>query len=160
MTERAIGRLDAAIDIVLRADPPADLDLAALPGLIRSALAAEGATGAWEIALVLTDDAGIQALHRDFLGLDTPTDVMTFPLGEEPDGTAAQGGDIVVSSERAAAQAGDFGHSSAEEVRFLLLHGLLHLLGWDDGSEAERTAMLDRQAALLAAFRERPGSST
>lgn len=151
------SRLDLEFDLIVEADPPPGLDLAALPTLARAALLAEGATGRWQVALVLTDDPGLQALHRDFMGLDTPTDVMTFPLGDEPPhpnlpAPHPRGGDIVVSVDRATAQAPAAGTTPGDEVRFLLLHGLLHLLGHDDATDDQRAAMLARQTSLLAAF--------
>jgi probable rRNA maturation factor len=119
--------------------------------LVTCVLAAEGATGVWIIAVVLTSDDRLRELHRDFMGIDTPTDVMTFPLGDWlPDPQREHGGDIVISTERAAAQAAERGHDAAWEVRFLLAHGLLHLQGWDDADPADRARMLDRQASLLS----------
>ena len=90
------------------------------------------------------------------MGLDTPTAVMTFPSDGEEGG--AGGGDIVVSVERAAEQAVDFGQTPAEEIRFLVVHGLLHLCGWDDATTAQRTRMLERQSELLSAFDRCAGS--
>ncbi len=89
------------------------------------------------------------------MGLDTPTDVMTFPADGEAGG--AGGGDVVVSVERAADQAADFGQTPAEEIRFLVVHGLLHLCGWDDATTERRSRMLDRQAELLEAFDHETG---
>ena len=110
-------------------------------------------TGSWGVAGVLTDDERRRALQRDYLGVDAPTDVMTFPLGEVVPGlSAAGGGDVVVSVERAQEQAAEFGNTPAQEVRFLVVHGLLHLCGWDDATDDDRARMLARQAALLAAF--------
>ena len=102
------------------------------------------------VTVVLTNDAQLRAQHHRFMGIDSETDVMTFPLGD--DGGDAQGGDIVVSVERAAAQADDYGLSVAEEVRFLVVHGLLHLCGWNDHEEEERARMWDEQRRLLDAF--------
>lgn len=141
------------LDVVVEGALPLGFDLADLDRLVRFVLAAEGSRGRWTLAVVLTDDERLQILHRDFMGLDTPTDVMTFPLADAaapPD--AGRGGDIVVSLERAAAQAADFGQTTAEEIRFLVVHGLLHLCGWEDATDGDRTRMLERQAALIAAF--------
>ena len=141
------------LDVVVEAPPPPDLDLEDLRNLVDFALRREGATGTWSVAVVLTDDARLRALHRDFMGLDAPTDVMTFPLdGTDPGAEATQGGDVVVSVERAAEQAVEFGQAPAAEVRFLVVHGLLHLCGWDDTTDADRSRMLSRQAELLDDF--------
>ena len=139
------------LDVIVEAPLPPDLDVDALQGLAAQVLRSEGAAGPWTVAVVLTDDERLRALHRDFLGLDSRTDVMTFPLRDtDPGAGEAQGGDIVVSVERAAEQAAAYGHSPAHEVRFLVVHGLLHLCGWDDATDSDRTRMLNRGAELLA----------
>ena len=141
------------LDVIVEAEVPPDLDLDALRDLVGFVLRSEGVTGSWAVAVVLTDDERLRALHRDYLGVDAPTDVMTFPLGEAaPGSSAAGGGDVVVSVERAQEQAAEFGNTPAQEVCFLVVHGLLHLCGWDDATDDERARMLERQAALLAAF--------
>jgi probable rRNA maturation factor len=99
----------------------------------------------------LVDDDRLRALHREFMAIDEPSDVMTFPA-DASDG--AFGGDIAVSVDRASEQAAEFGNSQTGEIEFLLVHGLLHLSGWDDATEGERARMLDRQAQLLACFAE------
>lgn len=104
-----------------------------------------------EVSLVLTDDQGIRRLNRDYRGLDRATDVLSFAMQEGEDGSllrqeAAPGqpplllGDIVISWQRAAAQAAEIGQSQERELLFLFIHGLLHLLGYDHerGPEAER----------------------
>ena len=118
----------------------------------------EGADGSWTLGFRFVSDAEMQAMHREFMGLDSPTDIMTFPLeggdwafGGEEAGDA-RGGDIVISVDTAADQATDGGWGPSEELRFLVVHGLLHLLGWDDHDDADRAAMLDPQRALLASW--------
>jgi len=86
---------------------------------------------------LITSDREMQRLNRDFLGHDYPTDVLSFPNANGHDGL----GDIAVSSERALAQAQEFGHERLDEIRILMLHGVLHLTGMDherDGGEMER----------------------
>ncbi|HEU0116348.1 MAG TPA: rRNA maturation RNase YbeY, partial [Thermomicrobiales bacterium] len=137
--------LDLEFDVATEAPLPPGLDLAGWPRLARLVLSEERASGAWTIAVALVDDARIRALHRAFMDVDTATDVITFPAaapGEPP-----SGGDIAISVERAQAQASDFGLSPAAETTFLLVHGLLHLCGWDDATPAERTRMLERGRA-------------
>ena len=111
------------------------------------------------VSLVLTDDAGIAALNREFRGIDAPTDVLSFPQLEAAGPVTAVPadaplllGDIVVSLQRAAAQAHEYGHARARELGFLLVHGLLHLLGHDHGTPAEAAAMEARQEAILHAL--------
>jgi probable rRNA maturation factor len=81
------------------------------------------------------------------MGIDEQTDVMTFPAGEEEEREA--GGDIVISIDRAAEQGPEHGHTTAEEVAFLIVHGVLHLCGWDDHAAEDRAAMLERQREIL-----------
>ena len=95
----------------------------------------------------------LQALHRDFMGIDTPTDIMTFPTDDEGEG--CRGGDLVISVDHARTQAGAWGMSPADEIRFLVVHGLLHLLGWRDDTDEERERMLERQQALLDSWQRR-----
>ncbi len=107
--------------------------------------------GNWEVTVILVDDERLQALHRDFMGIDAPTDIMTFPLAES--GMEPFGGELVISVDHAATQADAWGLAPADEIRFLVIHGLLHLLGWRDDSAASRQSMLERQRTLLHAWR-------
>lgn len=134
----------------------AGLDVSLLARLVRFALRSEQAPPS-SVTLLITDDEGIRALHRDYLDDDTPTDVLafadardeTFPM--EP-GQGDYLGDIAVSWDTAAMQGPDAGMTAEREVAFLALHGLLHLLGADDATEDDRAAMHARQHTLLAAF--------
>ncbi len=154
--------LTVMVEIILEASAPAGLDLGKIEALAEFVCAREGARGAWELAILLTDDARIRALHKQFMGLDEPTDVMTFPrlpaefqsLELEP-----SGGDIVISLESVDAQASEYGMIPANEVYFLTVHGVLHLLGWEDGSDEQRRRMLCRQDDLTAAFTAARGAT-
>ncbi len=150
-------RLQLEFDIALETAPPPDLDLDAWPRLARYVLSEEGQYGAWVVAAALVDDERIREMHRDFMGVDTATDVITFPAAgpDEP----PIGGDIAISVDRARAQAPDFGLSPADETTFLLIHGLLHLCGWDDATPDDRQRMLDRGRALLDRFAQIPADS-
>lgn len=119
-----------------------------------TAMRAEGLTELPDMAVVITDDESIQALNRDFRGLDEPTDVLAF--GEEKPGpfVLAPGepaylGDIVISLERAEAQAQERGIPLKAELQLLLVHGILHLLGYDHHTEQAQRQMWKRQAAIL-----------
>lgn len=86
---------------------------------------------------LLANDAHLQQLNHDFLGHDYPTDVLSFPANA----LKPELGEIAISMERAAAQAAQFGHTCLEEVKILLLHGTLHLNGFDhetDGGQMAR----------------------
>jgi probable rRNA maturation factor len=111
------------------------------------------------VSVVLTDDAGIAALNRQFRGIAAPTDVLSFPQLEVAGRVIAVPvdaplllGDIVVSLQRAEAQAHEYGHARARELGFLLVHGLLHLLGYDHETPAEAATMQACQEAILHAL--------
>jgi rRNA maturation RNase YbeY len=148
---RALSALNLEFDIILETKLPNDGHPDLLPALVRFVLEEEGASGDWSVVLLLTSDDALRTLHRDYMGIDTETDVMTFPFGEEPGGLG-YGGEIAISVDRAKEQASEFGLTKWEEIRFLAVHGILHLLGWDDGTDEQRGAMLDRQRELLTAF--------
>ncbi len=117
--------------------------------------AREGAGDTWEIAILLTGDEQIRTLHAQFLGVNESTDVMTFPrvpAGYPSPDPEVMGGDIVISVERAAAQARQYGVTFEYELLFLIAHGVLHLLGWPDDSDDPRKRMLQHQDDLIAAF--------
>lgn len=133
-------------EAVVETELPEGLDVSTIEDMIGSVLEAERADGAWTVVVLLTNDAHLQDLHRDYLGVDSPTDVMTFPY-DEP---GSNGGDIVVSVERAAEQGPVFGLTPVEETIFLVAHGLLHLCGWDDSTMERREAMLNRQREILS----------
>ncbi len=90
---------------------------------------------------VITDDDELQRLNRDFRKRDYPTDVLSFPSGEP----AGPLGDIAISADRAAGQARELGHSLDEEIRILMLHGVLHLLGMDHENDTGRMARTERR---------------
>ncbi|HYO84748.1 MAG TPA: rRNA maturation RNase YbeY [Bryobacteraceae bacterium] len=88
---------------------------------------------------LFTDDQELQRLNRMFLGKDQPTDVLSFPSADE-----SSLGELAISVERARQQADDFGHELAHELRILMLHGVLHLLGHDHESDRGRMARLEK----------------
>ena len=104
-----------------------------------------------EVSVTLTNDEHIQSLNREYRGLDRPTDVLSFAFvdSEEPeieDGPETEVlGDIIISLERAWAQAQEYGHSMERELSFLTVHGMLHLLGYDHMEEEERMEMEEEQ---------------
>lgn len=111
-----------------------------------------------EVSVTLTDDAYIKTLNRQYRQMDRPTDVLSFALneGEEPAITGGPEinvlGDIILSVERAKAQAEEYGHSLRREIAFLTVHGMLHLLGYDHIEEAERIEMEREQKAVMEAL--------
>jgi len=129
---------------------------------IRTALAAEGVAVPCEVDVLLTDDAGIRAINREMRNVDRPTDVLSFPEfdlhpGQKPSAENADPGtglvplgDMVISMERVAAQAAEYGHSPRRELSYLAVHSVLHLLGYDHLDEgAEKAQMRAREEAVL-----------
>ncbi len=141
--------LNVEVDVLEETELPDDAGVPGLQMLVGHVLERELQEGEWSVAVVLTTDESVRALHRDFMGIDSETDVMTFPA-DDPHGP--RGGDIVISVDRAADQAPEWGHSTWDEIRFLVAHGVLHLCGWDDASAGARSKMLDRQRELIDAF--------
>jgi probable rRNA maturation factor len=133
------------IDMDAGAPFPADV----LERAARAALDLAGAPDV-ELTLVLTDDYRIQALNRDFLGTDAPTDVLSFPADElDPETGRCYLGDVVISLPRAAEQAGQHGHALEAEVQLLVVHGVLHLLGHDHAEAGEKARMWAAQVEVL-----------
>lgn len=93
---------------------------------------------------LLTGDAELRRLNRDFRGKDYSTDVLSFPSVPGRERGAAVG-DLAISLARARAQARDFGHTTEQEVRILMLHGLLHLLGMDHETDTGRMARAEKR---------------
>ena len=137
------------INIESSLEPPFNLDLleqAALAALTHQA--AEG-----DLTIVLADDEDLHRLNRDFLGIDAPTDVLSFPASEtDPETGAAYLGDIILSIPRADAQAQAAGHPLVDEARLLVIHGVLHLLGHDHAEPDEKAKMWKAQGEILASL--------
>lgn len=103
-----------------------------------------------DITIVLTDDQQLHELNRNFLGVDAPTDVLSFPASElDPETDSVYLGDILISIPRAAQQADAAGHSVEAEVQLLTVHGTLHLLGFDHATDEEKSLMWQEQAKVL-----------
>ena len=96
---------------------------------------------------LITGDAHMRRLNREFRGKDYPTDVLSFPAGDSlghAGGGSPRAGDIAISLPRARAQAKRLGHSAGQEIRILMLHGLLHLLGQDHENDGGRMARAEK----------------
>ncbi len=152
--------------IPITADVPGaanDANCALIRRTIRTALAAEGLTPPCEVDVLLTDDDGIHEINRELRQVDRPTDVLSFPEfelapGQLPgpeDADPGTGliplGDMVLSMERVAAQAREYGHSKRRELSYLVTHSVLHLLGYDHLDEGPMKAqMRAREEAIMA----------
>ena len=110
------------------------------------------------MSILVIDDAAIRAINRDYLGKDRPTNVISFAM-QEGEGTGVQTdllGDVVISAETAARDAAEAQTSFESELCFLLLHGVLHLLGYDHerGTHAEAKRMEEREREVFSLIRE------
>ena len=132
-----------------------DDELAALlEETVNTALTLEGVALPCEVNILLTDDEGIQEVNRQMRGIDSPTDVLSFPMfdlrpGEhptqadrDPGADTVPLGDMCISIERAQAQANEFGHCFARELGYLCVHSVLHLLGYDHLDEGPMKAQM------------------
>ncbi len=130
---------------------------------IRAALAAEGVDFPCEVDVRVTNDAEIHAVNLETRQVDRPTDVLSFPaldltpgeLPGEEDADPATGlaplGDMMISMERVRAQAKEYGHSNRRELAYLVVHSVLHLLGYDHLDEGPQKArMRTREDAIMA----------
>ena len=103
-----------------------------------------------ELSIILSDDARLHELNLNYLGVNAPTDVLSFPASEtDPETGARYIGDILISVPRAQAQAEAAGHSLEAEVQLLVVHGVLHLLGYDHAEPEEKAHMWKAQAEIL-----------
>ena len=118
-----------------------------------------------EVSVTVTDDGGIRAYNRQFRDVDSATDVLSFPLNDfyrgeprealeellDPTTGRVPLGDMILSLERAQAQAAEFGHSAARECAYLTVHSMLHLLGFDHVDEGEEKAAMRREEEAILA---------
>lgn len=109
-----------------------------------------------ELSIVLADDELVQDLNRNYRRVDRPTDVLVFPQGEEfAVGQPCLLGDVIISVETAQRQADERGHDLDGELTLLVIHGVLHILGWRDDTDSRRNQMWERQKAILESLAEK-----
>src|SRR5437867_3476438 len=122
------------------------VDRGALRDLARAVLGGEGVRDA-EISLAFVDNPTIRRLNRQFLDHDEPTDVLSFPLVEP--GAKKLAGEVVIGAEVAQEQAAKRGHDTQAELALYVIHGLLHLCGYDDKSAQAAAEMRQRERHYL-----------
>lgn len=130
---------------------------------VNMALDAEGVDVPCIVSVMLTDDEGIHAVNREFRGVDSATDVLSFPMNELTPGAFDAAvcerdmdtgtvllGDMMISVPRCQAQGEEFGHGYEREIMYLTVHSVLHLLGYDHVDEGEmKRAMRAREKAIM-----------
>jgi len=134
------------ITIESKYDFPADLTERA----VQAALAHQKESLDVNLSVVLTDNRRLHKLNRDYLGIDAPTDVLSFPASEsDPETGARYLGDILISVPYAAKGAKQAGHPLESELQLLVVHGVLHLLGHDHAKPKEKAKMWKAQREIL-----------
>lgn len=136
------------VAVIRKAPTPVDLTDSRLVDLVGHCLSEERADGTWQIAIAFVDSVEIRMLHGQFMGDPTPTDILTFPY-VDPE---ISGGDIAICIAVANQQAPEHGKSLSDELAFLVLHGILHLTGHNDGTDVDRATMLARQDEILKSW--------
>jgi probable rRNA maturation factor len=129
-----------------------------LRNIASAALEAEHKTDA-EMGILITGQEEIRRLHREYMDEDTPTDVLSFAMMEKsapdapdfvfPAGDVVHLGEVIISYPQAQLQAAERGHSARKEVAVLLIHGVLHLLGYDHDEPSRQQKMQEREKAVL-----------
>ncbi|MEX2226731.1 MAG: rRNA maturation RNase YbeY [Dehalococcoidia bacterium] len=132
----------------------AGVDAHELERLAHRVLEAEDVVKPSELSIVLAGDAMVQALNREYLGIDAPTDVLSFSQTEgdgfaRPAEASPHLGDVIISIDTARRQAEEYGLSLQDEVSHLLVHGILHLLGYDHEIADDERNMRVREDAIL-----------
>lgn len=129
---------------------------------VEMALRAEGIAAPCVISVVLTDDEGIRRVNAEFRGVDSPTDVLSFPMNEHTPGSfdaqacerdmdtgALLLGDMMISVPRCAQQGEELGHGYGRELMYLTVHSVLHLLGYDHVDEGEMKRQMRAREKLI-----------
>lgn len=155
--------------LVIRVDRDfqARIDKKWLRRLVRGALAAHGSGTDVDLSLLITDDATVRGLNSRYRGQDQATDVLSFALEADagidasgfvmPPGETAHLGDVIISYPRAAAQAAERNHPVEDELALLVVHGVLHLLGYDHDRPAKEREMKSLERRVLSTAGGWPG---
>lgn len=135
---------------------PEPLDLSAFERLAQFVLDREEAPELVELSVAIVDIAEMTELNEQYRGKEGPTDVLSFGC-DDPCAVVAEGepvtlGDVVIAPEIAEAQAAEYGHTVEEELNLLLVHGVLHLMGYDHEEDSDAEVMQERERALLGAW--------
>ena len=131
-------------------DAPQEADAALLEKAAQAALTHQNAPQPADLTIMLGDDPQLHQLNLEYLGIDAPTDVLSFPANEtDPETGDVYLGDIIISVPRAKLQAAAAEHEVEAELQLLVVHGVLHLLGHDHAEAEEKARMWQAQAEIL-----------
>ena len=151
------------IDVLIDEGLEGCLEVHWLQSVVEQVLVAQGVSSAVELSLVIAGQERVQELNRDYRGRDEPTDVLAFAMlpAEEnpeadspsfvapPDGVLHMG-EVIVAYPQVVIQAAEHQHSIEKEATILIVHGVLHLLGYDDEQPEPRQRMLARESEVLS----------
>jgi probable rRNA maturation factor len=149
------------VSIEIANESGTEVDTDSILAVARYALDEMGVNPLAELSVLLVDSEYMAELNHRWMGGDGPTDVLAFPMdessidhgpGESPGGEPALLGDIVLAPQVAAAQAVTAGHTAADELHLLTVHGVLHLLGYDHAEPDEEREMFGLQSRLLSGW--------
>ena len=145
------------MNVFLANEQPLPVDEARLSALARHTLEEEGVSSSAELSILMVDAGHIKRLNARFAGNDYATDVLAFPMMEDDETTSILG-DIVIAPDIAQQNAEKIGHALADELEVLLIHGTLHLLGYDHQRTEDKARMDRRLEEIRASFRPLPTS--
>lgn len=117
--------------------------------VIKESLLIEGKSLDYEVSVSLVDNAEIQELNRQFRGVDSETDVLSFPLDDDFGIDSPLLGDIIISVEKALEQSQEYGHSIERELAYLTAHSMFHLMGYDHIDDKERQVMRNKEKLVM-----------
>ena len=146
---RAAQSQTARIDVQIAARYRAQAKPSVLRDAAQATLLQQRAPAGVELTIVITGNAQLRALNRAFRDVDAPTDVLSFATNERPRPDTHYLGDVIISYPQARTQAKAGGHSVGAELQLLVVHGVLHLLGHDHYTQAEKNVMWKAQAVIL-----------
>jgi len=146
------------INVLIDDDLEGCLEVSWLQGVAEQVLVAQEVGSDAELGLVITSQEKVQQLNRDYLGRDEPTDVLAFPMRTEadrppfvtpPDGVLHLG-EVIIAYPQAVAQAEERRHSIEREIAILIIHGVLHLLGYEDEKPELKRQMAAREEEIMS----------
>lgn len=139
---------DLKIEFSLNDGPFSPKDMDYIEEAAQAALLQEEVSGLVSISLSFVNGEEIQALNRDYRGVDAVTDVLSFPINEDY-GDCLLLGDVVINLDRVASQAEDYGHSFQRELQYLTVHSILHCLGYDHIEEEDKREMRQEEKKIM-----------
>lgn len=158
MVEASLFAMKGEIGIQIEQEFQKCIDAQWVRKLAQEVLKAESITPPYEMSLVFTDSETVRRLNRDYRGIDEPTDVLAFYMLPQPGADAdfvsppddvTHLGEVIISYPKAVEQAEEQGHSTEQELALLIIHGILHLLGYDHEKPEEEARMKAREGELL-----------